>query len=154
MQSAKSHLPHVPIFTPPITVTSKDGQFESERCRSLVSASVPSPRKTTARRACSHRTPSQLATAAATKSTPTTTDPTPVIVQKRHRGKGVRSILGHRTGYPRRGRSPCSITWTERRRGVRTHQLEMTLPALGLSGMLETIEARLAQAHAGQLGQV
>jgi hypothetical protein len=37
---------------------------------------------------------------------------------------------------------------------VRTHQLEMTLPALGLSGMLETIEARLAQAHAGQLGQV
>ncbi len=37
---------------------------------------------------------------------------------------------------------------------MRTHQLETTLRALGLSGMLETIEARLAQVNAGDLGHV
>ncbi|HYA69158.1 MAG TPA: IS21-like element helper ATPase IstB [Acidimicrobiales bacterium] len=37
---------------------------------------------------------------------------------------------------------------------TRTHQLEQTLRALHLSGMLETIEARLAQASAGELGHV
>jgi DNA replication protein DnaC len=37
---------------------------------------------------------------------------------------------------------------------MRAHQLETTLRALGLSGMLETIEARLAQAQAGELGHV
>ncbi len=37
---------------------------------------------------------------------------------------------------------------------MRTHQLETTLRSLGLSGMLETIEARLHQAHAGELGHV
>ena len=33
-----------------------------------------------------------------------------------------------------------------------THQLETTLRSLGLSGMLETLDARLAQAGAGELG--
>jgi DNA replication protein DnaC len=37
---------------------------------------------------------------------------------------------------------------------MRTHQLETTLKALGLSGMLDTLEARLAQAAAGELGHV
>jgi DNA replication protein DnaC len=37
---------------------------------------------------------------------------------------------------------------------TRTHQLETTLRALKLSGMLETIEARLAQARSGDLGHV
>jgi DNA replication protein DnaC len=37
---------------------------------------------------------------------------------------------------------------------TRTHQLEATLKALRLSGMLETFEARLAQARAGDLGHV
>jgi DNA replication protein DnaC len=35
---------------------------------------------------------------------------------------------------------------------TRTHQLEATLKALRLSGMLETFEARLTQARAGDLG--
>lgn len=34
------------------------------------------------------------------------------------------------------------------------HQLETTLRALGLSGMLDTLDARLAQAHAGDLGHL
>jgi DNA replication protein DnaC len=37
---------------------------------------------------------------------------------------------------------------------TRTHQLETTLRALKLGGMLETLEARLAQAMAGDLGHV
>lgn len=37
---------------------------------------------------------------------------------------------------------------------TRPHQLETTLRTLGLSGMLDTVEARLAQAHAGELGHV
>jgi len=37
---------------------------------------------------------------------------------------------------------------------MRTHQLETTLRALKMSGMLETLEARLAQAGAGELGYV
>ena len=37
---------------------------------------------------------------------------------------------------------------------MRTHQLETTLRSLGLSGMLDTLEARLAQADAGELGHV
>jgi DNA replication protein DnaC len=37
---------------------------------------------------------------------------------------------------------------------TRPHQLETTLKALGLSGMLDTLEARLAQAHAGDLGHL
>lgn len=37
---------------------------------------------------------------------------------------------------------------------TRTHQLEASLKALGLSGMLDTLEARLAQAHAGELGHL
>lgn len=37
---------------------------------------------------------------------------------------------------------------------TRTHQLEETLKALSLSGMLDTLEARLAQAHAGDLGHL
>ncbi|MGH9090975.1 MAG: IS21-like element helper ATPase IstB [Acidimicrobiales bacterium] len=37
---------------------------------------------------------------------------------------------------------------------TRTHQLEATPKSLGLSGMLDTLEARLAQAHAGDLGHV
>jgi DNA replication protein DnaC len=37
---------------------------------------------------------------------------------------------------------------------VRTHQLETTLRSLALSGMLDTLEARLAQADAGELGHV
>jgi len=37
---------------------------------------------------------------------------------------------------------------------TRTHQLETTLRSLGMSGMIETIEARLAQAQAGELGHV
>ncbi len=37
---------------------------------------------------------------------------------------------------------------------TKTHQLEATLRSLALSGMLDTIEARLAQAHAGELGHV
>ena len=36
----------------------------------------------------------------------------------------------------------------------RAHQLEPTLRALGLSGMLDTLETRLAQAHAGELGHL
>jgi DNA replication protein DnaC len=36
----------------------------------------------------------------------------------------------------------------------RPHQLEPALRALGLSGMLDTLETRLAQAHAGQLGHL
>ncbi len=37
---------------------------------------------------------------------------------------------------------------------MRTHQLETTLRALKMSGMHETLEARLAQAAAGELGYV
>jgi DNA replication protein DnaC len=37
---------------------------------------------------------------------------------------------------------------------TRTHQLEATLKALRLSGMLDTFEARLTQARAGDLGHV
>jgi len=37
---------------------------------------------------------------------------------------------------------------------TRRHQLETTLRALKLSGMLDTLEARLTQAHAGELGHV
>jgi len=37
---------------------------------------------------------------------------------------------------------------------TRSHQLETTLRSLGLSGMLDTVEVRLAQAHAGELGHV
>lgn len=37
---------------------------------------------------------------------------------------------------------------------TRTHQLEGTLKSLNLSGMLDTLGARLAQAHAGDLGHV
>jgi len=37
---------------------------------------------------------------------------------------------------------------------TRQHQLETTLRSLGLSGMLDTLEARLAQAHAGDLGHL
>jgi DNA replication protein DnaC len=37
---------------------------------------------------------------------------------------------------------------------TRTHQLETTLRSLKLSGMLETLESRLAQAHTGELGHV
>lgn len=37
---------------------------------------------------------------------------------------------------------------------MRAHQLETSLRSLGLSGMLETFEARLAQANAGELGHV
>jgi DNA replication protein DnaC len=37
---------------------------------------------------------------------------------------------------------------------VRTHQLETTLRSLKLSGMLDTLEVRLAQATAGELGYV
>lgn len=37
---------------------------------------------------------------------------------------------------------------------MRAHQLETTLRSLSLSGMLDTLEARLAQAHAGELGHV
>lgn len=37
---------------------------------------------------------------------------------------------------------------------MRAHQLETTLKFLALSGMLDTLEARLAQANAGELGYV
>ena len=37
---------------------------------------------------------------------------------------------------------------------MRAHQLEQALRSLGLSGMLETLEARLAQANSGELGHV
>lgn len=37
---------------------------------------------------------------------------------------------------------------------TRPHQLETTLRALGLSGMLDTLQARLFQAHAGELGHL
>jgi DNA replication protein DnaC len=37
---------------------------------------------------------------------------------------------------------------------VRAHQLEATLKSLALSGMLDTLEVRLAQANAGELGHV
>ena len=37
---------------------------------------------------------------------------------------------------------------------TRTHQLEATLRTLKLSGMLDTLEARLAQARAGELGHL
>jgi DNA replication protein DnaC len=37
---------------------------------------------------------------------------------------------------------------------TRPHQLETALKALGLSGMLDTLEARLGQAHAGDLGHL
>ena len=37
---------------------------------------------------------------------------------------------------------------------TRTHQLESSLKSLSLSGMLDTLEARLAQAHAGTLGHL
>jgi DNA replication protein DnaC len=37
---------------------------------------------------------------------------------------------------------------------TRTHQLETSLRTLALSGMLDTLEARLAQAHAGELGHL
>lgn len=36
----------------------------------------------------------------------------------------------------------------------RPHQLEAALRSLSLSGMLDTLEARLAQAHAGELGHL
>jgi len=37
---------------------------------------------------------------------------------------------------------------------VRTHQLETTLRSLALSGMLDTLDVRLSQANAGELGHV
>jgi DNA replication protein DnaC len=37
---------------------------------------------------------------------------------------------------------------------TRRHQLESSLRTLGLSGMLDTLAARLAQAHAGELGHL
>lgn len=37
---------------------------------------------------------------------------------------------------------------------TRLHQLDHSLKALGLSGMLDTLEARLGQAHAGDLGHL
>ena len=37
---------------------------------------------------------------------------------------------------------------------TRAHQLGTTLRSLGLSGMLDTLDARLAQAHAGDLGHL
>jgi DNA replication protein DnaC len=37
---------------------------------------------------------------------------------------------------------------------TRSHQLQESLRSLSLSGMLETLEARLAQAHAGELGHI
>lgn len=37
---------------------------------------------------------------------------------------------------------------------TRRHHLEASLKALALSGMLDTLEARLAQAHAGELGHL
>lgn len=37
---------------------------------------------------------------------------------------------------------------------TRRHQLEHSLKALSLSGMLDTLEARLSQAHAGDLGHL
>ena len=37
---------------------------------------------------------------------------------------------------------------------MRTHQLESTLRSLALSGMLDTLEVRLSQANAGELGHV
>jgi DNA replication protein DnaC len=37
---------------------------------------------------------------------------------------------------------------------TRAHQLEVSLKALSLSGMLDTLEARVAQAHAGELGHL
>ena len=37
---------------------------------------------------------------------------------------------------------------------TRTHQLEASLKTLGLSGMLDTLEARLGQTRAGQLGHL
>lgn len=37
---------------------------------------------------------------------------------------------------------------------TRPHQLDANLKALGLSGMLDTLEARLGQAHAGDLGHL
>jgi len=37
---------------------------------------------------------------------------------------------------------------------TRTHQLETSLKTLGLSGMLDTLEARLVQTRAGQLGHL
>lgn len=37
---------------------------------------------------------------------------------------------------------------------MRPHQLETSLKTLALSGMLDTLEARLAQAHAGDLGHL
>lgn len=36
----------------------------------------------------------------------------------------------------------------------RSHQLEVSLRSLRLSGMLDTLDARLAQAHAGELGHL
>jgi DNA replication protein DnaC len=37
---------------------------------------------------------------------------------------------------------------------TRAHPLEASLKALGLSGMLDTLEARLAQTRAGELGHL
>ena len=37
---------------------------------------------------------------------------------------------------------------------MRTHQLETTLRSLALSGMLDTLEVRIAQANAGEIGHV
>ena len=37
---------------------------------------------------------------------------------------------------------------------TRAHQLETTLRTLRLSGMLDTLDARLSQAQAGQLGHL
>lgn len=37
---------------------------------------------------------------------------------------------------------------------TRSHQLEVSLKTLALSGMLDTLEARLTQAHAGDLGHL
>jgi DNA replication protein DnaC len=37
---------------------------------------------------------------------------------------------------------------------TRTHQLEASLSTLRLSGMLDTLEARLGQARAGELGHL
>lgn len=37
---------------------------------------------------------------------------------------------------------------------TRTHQLETSLKALNLSGMLDTLDARLAQTRAGELGHL
>src|SRR5207245_5449667 len=75
--------------------------------------------------------------------------------RRRHRNRRTRRVVNRdRARAPAWPHAPLR---DHRCRGgvmTRRHQLESTLRTLKLSGMLDTLEARLAQARAGELGHL